>query len=124
MSQGATGVPSLVRVTVASATRRVDLVLPGAVPVAELLPELARSVGLLDGATVYAGYRLTTADGRELAVEEVDGDRSVHGAPPWVASTVAPSPARGLDPPQARANGQAAKALRRWCPAGGSSRRR
>ncbi|MFN8195434.1 MAG: type VII secretion integral membrane protein EccD [Nocardioidaceae bacterium] len=67
MSQGATGVPSLVRVTVASATRRVDLVLPGAVPVAELLPELARSVGLLDGATVYAGYRLTTADGRELA---------------------------------------------------------
>lgn len=67
MSQGATGVPSLVRVTVTSATRRVDLVLPGAVPVAELLPELARSVGLLDGATVYAGYRLLTAEGRELA---------------------------------------------------------
>jgi type VII secretion integral membrane protein EccD len=67
MSQGATGVPSLVRVTVTSATRRVDLVLPGAVPVAELLPELARSVGLLDGATVYAGYRLITSEGRELA---------------------------------------------------------
>ena len=31
----------LVRVTVASGTRRVDLVLPGAVPVAELVPELA-----------------------------------------------------------------------------------
>ena len=30
----------LVRVTVASGTRRVDLVLPGAVPVAELVPEL------------------------------------------------------------------------------------
>lgn len=67
MTQGATGVPSLVRVTVTSATRRVDLVLPGAVPVAELLPELARSVGLLDGATVYAGYRLITSEGRELA---------------------------------------------------------
>ncbi len=55
------------RVTVASGTRRVDLVLPGAVPVAELLPELARSVGLLDAATVYGGYRLVTSDGRHLA---------------------------------------------------------
>ena len=59
----------LVRVTVASGTRRVDLVLPGAVPVAELVPELARSVGLLDPSTVYAGYRLVTADGRELATD-------------------------------------------------------
>jgi len=54
----------LVRVTVASGTRRVDLVLPGAVPVAELVPELARSVGLLDATTVYGGYRLVTVDGR------------------------------------------------------------
>ncbi|MFC7497037.1 MULTISPECIES: type VII secretion integral membrane protein EccD [unclassified Nocardioides] len=59
--------PGLVRVTVASGTRRVDLVLPGAVPVAELVPELARSVGLLDAGTVYGGYRLVTAEGRELA---------------------------------------------------------
>ena len=57
----------LVRVTVASGTRRVDLVLPGSVPVAELVPELARSVGLLDAATVYGGYRVVTADGRPLA---------------------------------------------------------
>ena len=59
----------LVRVTVASGTRRVDLVLPGAVPVAELVPELARSVGLLDPSTVYGGYRLVTAEGRELATD-------------------------------------------------------
>src|SRR4051794_17085312 len=59
----------LVRVTVASGTRRVDLVLPGAVPVAELVPELARSVGLLDPGTVYGGYRLVTAEGRELATD-------------------------------------------------------
>ena len=57
----------LVRVTVASGTRRVDLVLPGSVPVAELVPELARSVGLLDAATVYRGYRIVTQDGRQLA---------------------------------------------------------
>ena len=57
----------LVRVTVASGARRVDLVLPGAVPVAELVPELARSVGLLDASTVYGGYRLVAQDGRRLA---------------------------------------------------------
>lgn len=58
----------VVRVTVASGTRRVDLLLPAAVPVAELVPELARSVGLLDAATVHGGYRVVTHD-RALAVE-------------------------------------------------------
>lgn len=62
-----TGASRMVRVTVASATRRVDLVLPGTVPVAELTPELARSVGLLDAATVYGGYRIVAGDGRVLA---------------------------------------------------------
>ena len=59
----------LVRVTVTSGTRRVDLMLPGAVPVAELLPELARSVGLLDGATAHGGYRVVASDGRRLATD-------------------------------------------------------
>lgn len=67
MSQPSAGTSGLVRVTVTSGTRRVDLVLPGAVPVAELLPELARSVGLLDAATVYGGYVAVTGDGRRLA---------------------------------------------------------
>jgi type VII secretion integral membrane protein EccD len=67
MSHTPVGTSGLVRVTVASGTRRVDLVLPGAVPVAELVPELARSVGLLDSATVYGGYRLVTSEGRRLA---------------------------------------------------------
>src|SRR6476660_3706200 len=71
MSHAATSASTsgLVRVTVASGTRRVDLVLPGSVPVAELVPELARSVGLLDAATVYGGYHLLTAEGRELAAD-------------------------------------------------------
>src|SRR6476661_10821669 len=67
MTQAPVSASGLVRVTVASGTRRVDLVLPSAVPVAELVPELARSVGLLDAATVYAGYRLVSMDGRELS---------------------------------------------------------
>ena len=40
-SAGPAPLSGLVRVTVASGSRRVDLVLPGAVPVAELVPELA-----------------------------------------------------------------------------------
>src|SRR6476646_10990187 len=39
----------------------------GLVRVAELVPELARSVGLLDASTVYGGYRLVTQEGRLLA---------------------------------------------------------
>jgi type VII secretion integral membrane protein EccD len=66
MSQGAVA-SGLVRVTVASGTRRVDLVLPGSVPVAELVPELARSVGLLDASTVHGGFRVVTATGARLA---------------------------------------------------------
>ena len=57
----------LVRVTVASQVRRVDLVLPAAVPVAELVPDLARSVGMLEPTTVHDGHRIVTAGGRELA---------------------------------------------------------
>lgn len=68
MSQ-APSTSGLVRVTVASGTRRVDLVLPSAVPVAELVPELARSVGLLDGSTVHGGYHLISQDGRELSAD-------------------------------------------------------
>src|SRR5688572_18901524 len=63
------GASGLVRVSVSSGARRVDLVLPGSVPVAELVPELARSVGLLDAAIVYGGYRVVTASGRELSGE-------------------------------------------------------
>ena len=59
----------LVRVTVASPTRRADLVVPAAVPVAELVPELVRSVGMLELSTVHDGHRLVTASGRELVCD-------------------------------------------------------
>lgn len=67
MSQTTPVGSGLVRVTIASGSRRVDLVLPSAVPVAELVPELARSVGILDASTVYGGYHLVTQEGRRLA---------------------------------------------------------
>ncbi len=52
--------------TISSGSRRVDLALPGSIPVAELVPELARAVGLLDASTVHGGYRLVTQGGRIL----------------------------------------------------------
>lgn len=64
-----TSLPStsgLVRITVMSSRRRADLVVPSMVPVAELVPELARCVGALDALTAYRGYRVVTRGGREL----------------------------------------------------------
>lgn len=57
----------LLRVTVTSGERRADLALPSSLPVAELLPELVRTLGLLDGQTVHAGFELVTSEGRVLS---------------------------------------------------------
>ncbi len=63
------GTSGLLRVSVASHLRRADVVLPGTVAVAELIPELAREVGLLEGASASGGYCLLTGEGRVLAPE-------------------------------------------------------
>jgi len=55
----------LLRVTAVAGGRRCDLAVPSGVAVGELVPDLARAVGLLDPAAVYAGYRLH-AQGRRL----------------------------------------------------------
>lgn len=71
----------LIRVSLRAGATRVDLTVPGGVPVAELLPDLAAEVGILDVATSYAGYRLVRADGVSLrptaglaAQDIADGD--------------------------------------------------
>ena len=56
-----TGSAGLVRVSVVAGERRADLALPGALPVAELLPELARAVGVLDAQTVLVGMQPAVA---------------------------------------------------------------
>ncbi|WP_182112077.1 MULTISPECIES: type VII secretion integral membrane protein EccD [unclassified Actinotalea] len=63
---------TLLRVSVTAGERTVDLGAPGNVPVAELVPGLARTLGLLDAATVHGGFRLVRTDGRP-----VDSDRSL-----------------------------------------------
>lgn len=62
----------LVRVSVVAGDRRMDVAAPAGVPVAEILPGLARHLNMLDAATVYGGYRLTRPEGSEL-----DADRSL-----------------------------------------------
>ena len=120
MSHAPAGASGLVKVTVTSGTRRVDLVLPAAVPVAELLPELARSVGVLDATTVYGGYRLVTQEGRELAP---DAGLTMQGVEDGVVLTVT----AGVDDEAPRVYDDVVEAmtdiverdLRPWQPASG-----
>jgi type VII secretion integral membrane protein EccD len=80
-------------VTVASDERRTDLALPSAVTVAELLPELARSLGVLDPSSAHTGFRLLTADGTELSPSTGLAFQNVHdGALLTLASGIAPPP--------------------------------
>lgn len=69
MTQTPVAAASVVRVTAVSGARRVDLAVPATVPVAELLPELVRTLGVLDAQTVYGGYHLRSSDGRRLSPE-------------------------------------------------------
>nr|WP_302477508.1 type VII secretion integral membrane protein EccD [Aeromicrobium stalagmiti] len=68
----------MVRVTIASGDRRTDLALPSAVTVAELLPELARSMGVLDPSSAHTGFRLLAADGSELSASAGLAFQNVH----------------------------------------------
>ena len=70
MSQVSTAA-SLVRVSVSSGTRRADLGVPGGIPVVELVPELARELGVLDPGNASHGFRLVVRGGVLL-----DPDRS------------------------------------------------
>lgn len=62
----------LVRLSVQWESERIDVGVPGGVPVAEVLPSLTRRLRMLDGASASAGFRLVQADGAPL-----DGDRTL-----------------------------------------------
>ena len=94
--------------------------LPGSIPVAELVPELARSVGLLDAATVHGGYRVVTQDGRALVS---DAGLTMQGVEDGGLLTVA----AGVDDPPPRVYDDVVEAmadvvereLKPWEPAAG-----
>ncbi|WP_163540720.1 type VII secretion integral membrane protein EccD [Occultella kanbiaonis] len=66
LSSGERALGQLLRVSVVAGDRRLDLAAPGGVPVAELVPGLARNLNLLDAATVFGGYRLVRQQGGPL----------------------------------------------------------
>jgi len=59
---------ALIRLSVQSEGRRLDIGIPAQVPVIEFLPGFARSLGVLDPSMTYAGYALHRADGTVLDV--------------------------------------------------------
>lgn len=73
MTPGAGSVnAAMVRLSVTADSRRLDLTVPAILPVAELVPEFARELGVLTSENAYGGFRLVRQDGRT-----VDADRSL-----------------------------------------------
>lgn len=57
---------TIVRISVVHAERRIDLAIPGRLPLVEVLPGVARGLGVLDPTLVHGGYQLTRANGATL----------------------------------------------------------
>lgn len=66
MAENASTLDVLVRISVVHAERRIDLAIPGQIPLVEVLPGIARGLGVLDPTLLHGGYRLTRTDGTEL----------------------------------------------------------
>jgi type VII secretion integral membrane protein EccD len=66
MSQAVAPVRGLVRLSITSDDRRLDVGVPSLVPLVELIPGFARSLGVLDPTLAQAGYALRRADGSVL----------------------------------------------------------
>ncbi|MGF2949113.1 type VII secretion integral membrane protein EccD [Microbacterium alcoholitolerans] len=62
----------LMRITVQWESQRIDVSVPGGVPVAEVLPSLTRRLRVLDNVSASSGFRLVRAEGTPL-----DGDRTL-----------------------------------------------
>lgn len=62
----------LLRISVQWESQRIDVGVPGGVPVAEVLPSLTRRLRILDGISASSGFRLIRSDGTSL-----DGDRTL-----------------------------------------------
>lgn len=63
MSHTVTAPSALLRLSVVSEDRRLDVAVPSTIPMVEVIPGFARSLGVLDPTLVHAGYALRRADG-------------------------------------------------------------
>ncbi|WP_062076933.1 type VII secretion integral membrane protein EccD [Demequina globuliformis] len=78
MSTPATSTSTVVRVSVLSDDRRLDIAIPGAVPLVEVIPGFARNLGSLDPTLVHGGYALRRADGSPLDSSLSATAQSIH----------------------------------------------
>lgn len=76
MSQ-AVAAGTLVRLSVVSEDRRLDIGVPASVPLIEIIPGFARSLGVLDPTLAHGGYALHRADGSVLDPTRSAGAQSV-----------------------------------------------
>lgn len=65
------------RLTIVYNTRTVTLTVSNGPIVADLLPDIARRLGVLDPSIVYGGYRLITADGEPLSPSQTFEEQHV-----------------------------------------------
>lgn len=80
MSTVAAGRISPVTVTVTAADRTIEADVPGAMPVTEVVPALARKLGVLDAAILHGGLRLIAPNGSPLPPERSLADLGIaHG---------------------------------------------
>lgn len=68
----------LVRLSVQWESERIDVGVPGGVPVAEVLPSLTRRLRMLDSISASAGFRLVRADGSALDADRTLTAQQVH----------------------------------------------
>lgn len=66
MSETAVVGTSLVKITVTSDDRRLDIGIPDGIPLIEVMPGFARRLGVLDPTLVHGGYALQRVDGTRL----------------------------------------------------------
>ena len=78
MSQAIVTVGTLVRVSIVSEGRRLDVGVPAQVPLIELMPGFARSLGVLDPTLAHGGYALHRADATVLDPSKSLGSQGVH----------------------------------------------
>lgn len=77
MSQTISASRALVRVSVQAEGRRLDIGIPAQLPLVELMPGFARSLGILDPTMTHAGYALERADGTVLDASRGAGEQGV-----------------------------------------------
>lgn len=78
MAQNATAAAGVLRLSIVSEDRRLDVGVPAHVPLVELIPGFARSIGVLDPTLAHTGYQLRRADGTLLDSARAARVQGVH----------------------------------------------